>query len=76
MERKTMHMMDWVTKLNAFLTLNDREILNHLGRVSHADAEKYALAEYEKYKQALPQAMDELDKFLKNNILGSSDLKK
>ena len=66
MERKTMHMSNWQTKLNAFLTLNDREILNHTGKVSHAEAEKHALKEYEKYKQSLPLPIDELDKYLKS----------
>ena len=65
MERKTMYMSQWQNKLNAFLTLNDREILNHLGTVSHAEAERFAFDEYEKYKQQLPQSLDELDKYLK-----------
>lgn len=65
MNRKTMHMSDWSNKLNGFLTLNDREILNHSGRISHAEAEKYALEEYEKYKKQLPPQMDELDKYIR-----------
>ena len=65
MERKTMHMSNWQTKLYAFLTLNDREILNHTGKISHSEAEQHAIAEYEKYKQQLPQPIDELDKYLK-----------
>ncbi len=64
MERKSMHMSAWITKLNAFLTLNDREILNHTGKVSHIEAEKHAVAEYEKYQKLLPPAIDELDKYL------------
>ncbi len=66
MERKTMHMTDWANKLNAFLTLNDRDILNHAGKVSHDEAENHALIEYDKFQKQLPPPIDELDKFLKN----------
>lgn len=66
MERKTMHMSEWVTKLHGFLTLNDRDILNHAGIISHAEAERHALNEYEKYQKQLPPTLDELDKYLKN----------
>ena len=45
MEQKRMHMSNWQTKLNAFLTLNDREILNHTGKISHSEAEQHAIAE-------------------------------
>ena len=66
MEHKTMHMSNWMTKLNAFLTLNDREILNHAGKISHQDAEQHALKEYDKYKSLLNTTdIDELDKSIK-----------
>ena len=68
LERKTMHMTHWQTKLNAFLTLNDREILNHAGKISHAEAEQHAIEEYEKYQKALPPPIDELDKYLKKGV--------
>src|ERR1035437_4186546 len=35
MRRIPMSMQDWIKKLDGFLTLNDREILNHAGRISH-----------------------------------------
>jgi hypothetical protein len=69
-ERKTMHMSDWATKLNGFLALNDQDILTHTGLVSRTEAEKHAFAEYEKYQAQLPPPIDELDKYLKNNPLG------
>jgi len=34
MRRVPMHMRDWITKLNGFLTLNERAILNHAGKIS------------------------------------------
>ena len=42
MRRIAMSMSDWVTKLDGFLTLNDRDILNHAGRVSHQMAKQIA----------------------------------
>jgi hypothetical protein len=49
--RKPMHMADWIAKLDDFLRLSDREILTHLGRVSHGDALRHAEAEYKKWRQ-------------------------
>ena len=66
LQRKPMHMKDWIEKLHSFLTLNDREILNHSGKISHEDAEKYALEEFEKYqKQLAENTIDEFDKAVK-----------
>jgi hypothetical protein len=45
-----MRMRDWVLKLDAFLKLNEREILHNSGLVSHEVAEALALEEYEKYR--------------------------
>jgi hypothetical protein len=49
MRRVPMHMRDWITKLNGFLTLNERAILNHAGRISHEMARELAEAEYDKF---------------------------
>lgn len=46
-----MYMKDWVSRLNAFLKFNERQILGDAGRISHEVAETLALAEYEKYKK-------------------------
>ena len=50
MRRVPMHMADWVKKLDAFLTLNDRDILTHAGRISHEMAQLKAEQEYDKFK--------------------------
>lgn len=64
--RKAMYMNDWIDKLHGFLTLNDKEILGHKGSIDSATAKKYALSEYDSYKQALDAATpDELDKAIK-----------
>ncbi len=35
MRRKPMHMTDWIARLDAFLSLNERDILADAGRISH-----------------------------------------
>lgn len=45
--RKAMYMADWRKKLDDFIRLNDREVLQNLGRVSHQDAMAHVDAEYE-----------------------------
>ena len=57
MRRVPMHMRDWITKLNGFLTLNERAILNHAGKISHEMAKQLAETEYEKFhRQQINQA--------------------
>jgi hypothetical protein len=50
MRRVAMHMADWIEKLNAFLTLNERDILTHAGRISHEMAQAKAELEYDRFK--------------------------
>ncbi len=49
MRRIPMYMRDWIKKLDGFLTINDRDILTHAGRISHELACQMAEAEYEKF---------------------------
>jgi hypothetical protein len=50
MRRVPMHMSDWIKKLDGFLTLNERDILTHAGRISHDEALSKAASEYDKFK--------------------------
>jgi len=50
MRRIPMHMADWIKKLDAFLTLNERDILTHAGRISHEMAQAKSEMEYDKFK--------------------------
>ena len=59
--RKLMTMRDWITKLDAFLRLSEREILTHAGKVSHDKALEKAEREYAKYRaieDAQPSAVE------------------
>lgn len=48
--RVPMHMANWIEKLNGFLTLNDRKILNNAGSISHQIGKENAELEYTKFK--------------------------
>jgi hypothetical protein len=50
LNRKPMYMRDWITKLDDFLRLSDRDILTHAGTISHEKAQLKADAEYEKFR--------------------------
>lgn len=45
-----MTMSDWEERLNAFLKLIDRDVLNDAGKISAVIAKNKALAEFEKYR--------------------------
>ena len=45
-----MTMQDWATKLNAFLKFNERDLLDHPGKVSAEMAKAFAESEFEKYR--------------------------
>jgi hypothetical protein len=50
-EKKPMYMNDWLKKLDGFLVLNEKEILQHAGKVSHKEMEAKVRAELEKYSR-------------------------
>lgn len=59
--RVPMYMKNWIEKLNGFLTLNDREILNNAGSISHELGKANAEREYEKFKENRQKAIGEGD---------------
>ncbi len=62
MRKIPMHMQDWVKKLDGFLVLNDRNILDHAGKVSHQFASQHANDEYEKFhNQRLKSEAEQAD---------------
>ena len=50
-DRKPMYMRDWIAKLDDFLKLSGRELLDHAGTVSHEHAIEKARTEYEKFRR-------------------------
>jgi len=55
MRRIPMSMADWVKKLDGFLTLNDRDILDNAGKISHDMAKQHAETQYELFHQQRQQ---------------------
>ena len=49
MRRIPIHMNDWIAKLDGFLSLNDRDILEHAGKISHQMAKELAETEYDRF---------------------------
>ena len=49
--RKQVFMKDWEHKLDDFLRLNERDTLQHAGRVSKAEADTFAKQEYERFAE-------------------------
>ena len=49
MRRVPMTMQDWLKKLDGFLMINDRDVLNHAGKISHEIAKQLAETEYSKF---------------------------
>ncbi len=62
LERKPMTMRDWVRKLDEFLKISGRKLLDHAGKVSAEAAKAKAETEYMRYhawQDALPRPVDE-----------------
>lgn len=71
LQHKPMYMQDWIDKLKQVLTMNDKNILEHAGSISHKLALQKAADEYKKYKIAQKQiehleSIKELEQDIKN----------
>ena len=53
LERKVMTMRDWIAKLDEFLKLSERELLDHAGKISAEQAKPKAELEYDRYRALL-----------------------
>lgn len=47
---RPMYMKDWISKLDDFLRISERDILTHAGKISHEQAIDKAHKEYEKFQ--------------------------
>ena len=67
MRRIPMRMGDWIAKLDGFLSLNDRGILTHAGKISHELALSHAEQEYDAFHgQHIAENADRPDDFEKS----------
>ena len=51
MSQTPMYMSDWIKRLDEFLKMTGKDILEHAGKMSHDQATQKAHDEYEKYKE-------------------------
>ncbi|MDD3343025.1 MAG: virulence RhuM family protein [Sulfurospirillaceae bacterium] len=51
MSKTPMYMSDWIARLDDFLKMTGKDILEHAGKISHDRAIQKAYDEYEKYKE-------------------------
>lgn len=61
LERKAMTMQDWIIKLDEFLKISGRQLLDHAGKISAESAKVKAELEYGRYRTLLdtqPQRVD------------------
>ena len=61
LDRKPMTMQDWITKLDEFLKISGRELLDHAGEISAETAKAKAELEYDRYRtleDSLPRPVD------------------
>lgn len=61
LNRRPMTMRDWITKLDEFLRLSGRELLDHAGTISAESAKAKAEQEYDRYRaivDAQPRRVD------------------
>ncbi len=66
--RRAMHMQDWISKLDDFLRLSERDILTHAGSITHEAAIAHANAEYDKYKQLLINEKSPVEKHFEQSL--------
>lgn len=76
-QKKILYMVDWKTKLDAFLALNDDKILTNAGTISAEIAKELALSEYAKFeehrkREELMHSEDELREAL-NRVMATRE---
>jgi hypothetical protein len=66
MRRIPMKMADWISKLDSFMTINDRDILTHAGKISHELAITHAEQHYDDFnRQRIAETATQPDDFEK-----------
>ena len=72
--RRMMNMQDWIQKLDAFLQFNEREILDHPGKVSAEIAKSFAENEFEKYRTVQDRLFEsDFDRMVKQLDTGNEE---
>lgn len=62
LNKNPMKMQDWIERLHQFLTMTGRELLTHVGTISHEVAMQKAHAEYEEFRLKQLEELTEVEK--------------
>lgn len=62
MQRKPMHMKDWIDVLDGFIKMSRQDVLTNAGRISAEIAQQKALAEFATYKSKEDDELSEVEK--------------
>jgi hypothetical protein len=76
LNRRPMHMADWIAKLDEFLKLSGREILEHAGKVANEEAIDKARLEYEKWHKELLKQPTAVEKHFVEAVTAAKQLEK
>jgi hypothetical protein len=63
-----MYMKDWIAKLDEFLKLGGRKLLDNPGLISKEEADNKALSEYEKYREMSENELSDIEKIFLENL--------
>ncbi len=66
--RRPMYMGDWISKLDDFLHLSERDILTHAGKVSHEQAMQKATEEFDKFLAVRPLEPSPVEKHFESAV--------
>ena len=69
-------MTDWIVKLDDFLKLAERDVLKHAGNVSHEDATRKAMSEYEAFDSKRVKLPTRVEKHFEAAIVDVKQLEK
>ncbi len=76
LNRNPMYMKDWIVKLDDFLRISERDILQHTGKISHEEAVEKARVEYEKLRQGHLNDLSRVEKHFEKSIKEIKQIKK
>ena len=68
LDRTPMYMADWITQLDNFLRLTNKEILSHSGIISHEKAIEKAHREYNVYKDKIKNRITKVEQDFINQL--------
>jgi|SRR3989344_4302174 len=72
--KRPMEMREWITKLDEFLKLSEKEILIHAGKISAKEAQRKAKSEFVKFKKAESKIyISDFDKVVKKYVKVKSE---